>query len=123
MEIIPDVGRIVCSTVISIDPIRTVPIAMAYRECGPGQLKTQLRPGSQWTDHTYRFEGDMSVWTHAGGKQMPWIAIPCDQLPSWFPELQQKAQNRMNERQAIAAEKKEPQQDGSGQAATRPESK
>jgi hypothetical protein len=110
MEILPDVGRIVCSAVISIDPLRRVPIAMAYRECGAGQVKTQLRPDSQWTDNTCRLEGDVAIWNHAGGKEWPWIAIPCDQLPPWFLELRQKALKRMDERQAIAEEKEETQQ-------------
>ena len=122
MEIFPDVGRIVCSAVISIDPIRTVPMAMAYRERGPGKLKTQLGPGSQWTDNTYRFEGDVAIWTHAGGKEWSWIAIPCNQLPNWFLEFQEKAQKRMDEREATASGTKETQQ-GGGQPTTRSESK
>jgi hypothetical protein len=113
MEILPEAGRIVCSTVLSIDPIRNAPIAMAYRECAPGQLETQFRPDSQWTDNTYRLEGDVAIWNHAGGKEWPWVAISCDQLPPWFLELRQKALKRMDERQAIAEEKEETQQAGS----------
>lgn len=111
MEILPDVGRIVCSAVLSTEPMRNVPVAMAYRECEHGHVQTQLRPDSQWTDNTYRIEGDIAIWNHAGGKEWPWIAISCDRLPSWFSELQHKAQQRMDERQATAAEIEETQQE------------
>ena len=110
MEIHTDVGRIICSAVVSIDPIRIVPMGMAYRECEPGYIKTQLRPGDDWVDHTYRFEDDLAIWNHAGGMDWAWIAIPCNQFPSRFSELQQRAQKRMDERQAAASENEETQQ-------------
>ena len=110
MEILPDVGRIVCSAVISIDPLWNVPMAMAYRESGPGKINTQLRPDYEWIDNTYRIDGDMAIWNHSGSKDWPWFAVPCDQFPSWFAELKQKALIRMDEREELAAQKKETQQ-------------
>ena len=104
MEILPDVGRIVCTTVHCVDPIRIATIAMAYRECAAGHIETQLRPDCDWVDNTYKVEGNVIVWNHAGGKEWPWMAIPCDQLPSWFSDMQKKAQKRMDERLAVASE-------------------
>ena len=110
MEILPDVGRIVFSAVIGTDPIRNVPIAMAYRESGPGKIKTQLRPDCQWIDNTYQIDGNVVIWNHSGSKDWPWILIPCDQLPSWFSELKRRALIRMDERQHLAAQQKDSQQ-------------
>ncbi len=111
MEILPDVGRIICSTVICFDTIKNWPMAMAYLECGPGHIKTQLKPGDDWVDHKYRFEDDVMIWNHAGGADWPWISIPCDELPSWFAELKRKALIRMDEREQLAALKRDTQQD------------
>ena len=111
MEILPDVGRIVCSALIAIDPIRNVPIAMAYRESGPGKIETQLRPDCQWEDNSYRIEGDVAIWNHSGSEDWPWIAIPCEQLPSWFPDMKRRSLIRMDERLQQATHEKETQQD------------
>lgn len=110
MEIFPDVGRIVCSTVIDIDPIRNVPIAMSYRESGTGKIETRLRPGGQWDEHTYRIEGDVAIWSHSGSRDWPWVAIPCDQLPSWFAELKRRALIRMDERDERSTPDNDPRQ-------------
>jgi len=111
MEILPDVGRIVCSAVIDVEPVRNVPMAMVYQESGPGQIKTQLRPDSQWIDNTYRIDGDVAIWNHSGSKDWPWVSLHCDDLPSWFAELKRKALVRMDEREQLAALKKDTQQD------------
>lgn len=108
MEILPDVGRIVCSAVIDTDPIRNVPIAMKYRESGPGIIKTQLRPDSQWEDHTYRIEGDLAIWSHSVSKDETWISIRCDELPSWFTEMKRRALIRMDECEDLVALEQDP---------------
>jgi hypothetical protein len=71
MEIIPDVGRIVCSAVICTDRIKNVPMAMAYSESVTGKIKTQLRPDCQWVDNTYRIEGNVAIWNHSGSRDWP----------------------------------------------------
>jgi hypothetical protein len=113
MEIFPDRGRIVIACAMGGDPVRYAPMSMSYVDAREGVIRTQLRPDGPWKDNFYRIEGDLIFWNHDDQHEWPWQAISRAQLPAWFHSFQEKAQSRMNEREA-AFLRSQTDQDGEG---------
>lgn len=102
MEIFPECARIVCPTPVQGEPVRYVPMVMAYEELEPGRLRIRLRPGTDWRECTYRLEEGIIYWRW-GGKEWPWEPISEEELPGWYRAFETRARQLFDERGAAAA--------------------
>ena len=105
MEIFPECDRIVVISPLQKDHTRYVAIVMAYEEPEPGSVRTRVRPEFDWSECTYRMEGETINWTWSG-KEWPWEPISDEELPGWFRGFDTRARQRFDEREAAAAVRK-----------------
>lgn len=105
MEIFPDCARIVSACVLQDDPVRYAPMAVTYEELEPGRVRTRLKSDSDWSECTFRMGEGVIYWMW-GGEEWPWELISYEELPEWFRAFEAKARQRMDERDAAAAERK-----------------
>lgn len=98
MEILPGVGRMIVAAVIGIDPARYGRVAVFYRDVQDGVVQMRDSSRAEWKEHRFRLEGSLIVWDHGAGWGPAWSLIPSDELPSWFPSFQAKAQAWLDER-------------------------
>lgn len=99
IEVLPGELRIVCSAVVSVEPLRHAPIVMAYADVGPGHITIRLRPADPPRDYHYRIGDDDVLWFgNDPGAERPWTLIAREELPGWFHAFREKARERMDER-------------------------
>jgi len=97
MEVVPGLGRVLCSTVVPEFPAKRAPIAVMYEDAGAGAVRVRIRPQEAWQIHHYRLEDDFIVWNH-GGADYRWDKIEESDLPDWWPEFRARAWSRMDRR-------------------------
>jgi hypothetical protein len=101
MEVLSDVGRIVCAIAGQGNPVQYIPMTMTYVNVAEGLIRTRLLPNSNWKDDTYRVEGDLMFWNDNGDNESPWQVLPPDQLPSWFLTFRDRALSAMDRRWVV----------------------
>jgi len=120
IEILPEVGRIICAHVagctpgLSTSPLRYVeegsPIEyfampLSYVEVEDGLIRTQIYPWNKGTDHRYLIKENVLYWDDK--MDAPWESLSADQFPSWYQAFKEQTQAWMDKKMADYLSRKE----------------
>src|SRR5688500_15989268 len=87
--------RIVSFHVVSLNPLRRIPMRIWYMQASATSILAGLHPLRLGLMHEYRFEGDTLIWMHPEGEQA-WRYLPQEEWPEWLASAVEKAYAKMD---------------------------
>lgn len=88
-------GRIITFVVISIEPVKYIPMCSWYRPESATSITSRLRPIGSWVVHEFQLDGDLLSWTY-GGANHAWRRVPANKQPEWLEASIATANSKMD---------------------------
>jgi hypothetical protein len=88
-------GRIITFVVISVEPVKHVPIRSWYCPASATSITARLRPTEPWRVYVFQLDGDHLSWTY-GGATHSWRRVLPNEQPDWLEARLANANSKMD---------------------------